>query len=539
MVGSILTAVLATLIIVLVFVGGLRRGMDHVVEGLPNDRLAIAVAVSDIVYHLNAGYLAYATVYHKLDDVWSRGASDWHDPAMVRNNADGDLLNEGLREAASLGPQQPGFVSDRSLVTMIYSDLGYVDFAKLAIRIFGLKIESFYYAYFLLLVSASVAFLVVFWSDVLPRIMLLFTLFAFFIEMHTAIFTPHMPTFPGLRHGSTLALVPLWHFAFLVIYRRRPSVVTVAATLMQFGILLLAIKMRGSAAWVVVFVVVLAALTAGSHWFRATGEQRTWPRLLHAALQWPIVLLFAGLLLQGEYWKATLHPVYLTDDVLPYHEFWEGAYLGIFLKAPELLPENSRALEIGRTTHNADMAGFAASAEYLNDTRFMPLPPDFPRSFPPGFMSPWTGSLKFRLNNEVMQRIVFRIAARHPFGMLKLYLVTKPIWVFEVVRAALGSVTLGWPPLLVVGATVALCVVFIVRGAIGDFPVGTALILVAGSLPFSALPNLWTFPMFHTLADVFLMTLVFLQLLIFATLVLAVRRLSARGNWLKQGLASR
>ena len=66
---SLLTLVLAFSIISIVFVGGQNRGMDHKVEVYPNDQLAIAIALSDVVYHLDAGYLGYATVLAKLQEV--------------------------------------------------------------------------------------------------------------------------------------------------------------------------------------------------------------------------------------------------------------------------------------------------------------------------------------------------------------------------------------------------------------------------------------------------------------------------------------
>lgn len=523
---SIVAAALAALLFALVFFGGVRRGMDHAVELYPNDQWAIAIALSDVEYGLNAGYLGYATVLHKLQEVWGRGTQNFHDrAAFVRNNSDRDLINEAIRQAASLGPQEPGYVSDGSLVTMIYSDIGYVDFVKMAFRLFGFRIEALYYNFFLVLALSCGAYLIAFWSETLPKIMLLLTLSAFFIELHTAIFDPVMPSFTGLRHASVLALVPLWHFAFLALNRRPVSAIIVVTTLIQLAVLLLAIKMRGTAAWVVVFLVLLSAFPAVRRWRRAAVELRTWPGLARGILQWPIVVLIFGLLVHGAYANSRLHPVYFTDDVLSYHEFWEAAYIGILFMAPELLPADSKALEVYHSTGNADQAGYTAAAEYLIESRFMRPPPDFPQSLPPTFISPWTGTLKFRLNNEIMRRVVFDIAARHPFGILKLYLYTKPISTFENVGSALGSLWLGWPWLLVAGASLALVVWAMATGAIGDFPGASTTVLVGSSVPFAALPNIWAFPLHHVVADLFLVVLILLQVLICAVLSVGIARL--------------
>jgi hypothetical protein len=523
---SLLTAVLAYSIIAIVFLGGQRRGMDHKVEVYPNDQLAIAIALSDVVYHLDAGYLGYATVLSKLQEIWNQASST--DLAVTAKNfSDRELINQAIREASSLGTQAPGFVSDRSLITMIYSDLGYVDFTEWSFRIFGLKIEALYYTFFLILSLSTFVYLIVFWSDPVPKTVLLLTLFSFLVELHTGVFGPNMPSFTGLRHASALALIPAWHFAFLLIYRRPASVGAAVATLIQLAVLLLAIKMRSTAAWVFVFLAILSVVLAASGWRRLPAERRTWTLLVRSAITWPITLVFAGAFLHSVYANSRLHPVYFTDDVLNYHEFWEGAYIGILSMAPELIPPDSAALETFRSTHNLDQAGYTAAAEYLIQSRFMRSPPDFPRSYPPGFISPWTGAPKFRLNNEIMRHVVYRLATRRPLGMLKLYVLTKPYYITASVVTALGPGQLGWPWLLVAGAFVGFIVIGIASPGLADLPNGHAVALVAASVPFAALPNLWTFAAHHVIADLFLVTLTLLQVLICWALIITVKRFGA------------
>jgi len=518
--GPILTPVLAAVIIGLVFLGGVRQGMDHVVEQLENDQWTIAIALSEVAYGLNAGYVGYATVLNKLVEVWN-GGLDVHDPALVERNKNRDLMNRAIDAAASLGPQQPGFVADRTLITMIYSDIGYVDFTKLAFRVFGYKIESMYYAFFLLLSISAAAYLFVFWSEPIAKMVLLCALFAFFIELHTVIFNLHMPTFPGTRHGSTLALIPAWHFAFLVIYRRRPSVVTVVATLVQLAILILAIKTRGSAGWTLVFVAVVSVLVGYLEWRKNQADGRTWQRLLRQSAGWPVLFLFGGLLVYNQYENAKLHPVYFTDDVLPYHGFWHTAYAGM-LDMPGLVPQNSKAVEL----HDAgaiDAATYAGTAEYLRDTRFIPLPADFPRSVAPTFISPWTGTLKFKLFDDIMRRVVIDIWMRHPLRSMKLYLYLRPMALVDVLRKAIaGAPNLDWLWYLMVGGVSAFTIIRIADRPQNGHRVGVGLVAVAGALPFAALPNIWGYAQFHTVADALLVTLVSLQFIICAGCMLAM-----------------
>jgi hypothetical protein len=518
--APILTPVLTAVIIALVFFGGVRQGMDHAVEYLENDQWTIAIALSDLVYELNAGYLGYTAVLNKLVEVWNGGLSS-HDPAVLDRYKDGDAINRAIKEAASLGPQEPGFIADRTLITMVYSDIGYVDFTKFAFRIFGYKIESLYYTFFLLLSLSAAAYLIVFWSEPAAKMVLLCALFAFFVELHTMIFNPHMPTFPGTRHGSTLALIPAWHFAFMLIYRRRPTAVTVLATLIQLAVLISAIKTRGSAGWTLVFVPAVSVVVGYLQWRKDPVNEKTWQRLLRKAASWPILLLFGGLLVYGQYENSKLHPVYFTDDVLPYHGFWHTAYAGM-LDTPDLVPRDSK-LDKLYETGAVDQIGFAAALKYLQASRFMPLPPDYPNGIPSGYMSPWTFGPKARLHDEIMRRVVIDIWIHHPVRALKLYLYEKPMALVSVIRLAVaGASNLDWLWYLIVGGVAAFAAIGIADGAQNGSQLGIALVAVAGALPFAALPNIWGYAKFHTIADATLVTLVSLQFIICATCTLAM-----------------
>ncbi len=511
-----------------IFLEGQRRGMDHKIEALENHQWTIAIALSDLVYHLNAGYVGYATVYNKLTELWYKGASNVHDPIIREHDQDRDLMNDAIRAAASLGEQQPGFVGDRSLITMIYSDIGSVDFDKLAFRIFGLRIESFYYTFFLLLAISAVAYLISFWSDLLPTIVLLCALFSFFIEMYTWIFTitSDMPTFPGMRHSSTLAIVPALHFIFLIIKRRPFSVVTGLATLIQLAIILLAINIRGSAGWVLVFVPAAAFWVA---WFdhRNAPQARTWRHVLRNAVQWPVLLLLGGFFLYNQYTKLVLHPVYFTDDVLPYHGFWHTAYVGLLRAGldgmPRLIPTGSKAPEILQT-RGEDNAGYVAAMEYLRDSHFLPPPSDFPASLvAPSYISSWTGAPKFRLHDDIMRRVVIGIWARHPFLSFKIYAVYNPLRaVAALKRVIISAPNRIWPWLLVLGGMTAFAITWAVgRGSDLDAMTG-ALFPIAAALPFAALPNIWGYAEPHTIADLLLVSLIFLQLVVYGGAILLV-----------------
>jgi hypothetical protein len=525
---STLMAFLAIATIVLVFVEGLRRGMDHVTMfGPENEQAAIAIALSDVAYHLNAGYLGYATVHDRLVQIWNRGASSGHDPVLIQNGANRELLNEAISAAASLGPQQRAYVGDRTLMTMIYTDMGSVDIYKIGFRLFGYRIESAYYTFFLILFISTVTYLLAFWDETVPKLVLLCTLFAFYIEMHTALLTLNMPTFSSERHGTALALIPLWHFIFLIIYRRRVSLLGVLAALIQMTIMLLAVRIRGAATWVPLFIVSSSVVLGFFAWRTLPREQRTWQRMVRNAMPWPVLLLVGGILVNDQYVKASLHPVYFTDDVLPYHGLWSSAFAGVLFYSPELMPPNSKVNHVVETV-GIDSGIVTGGLEYLNEIAFLPLPPDYPSTIPPSLISPWTGTYKFRLMDETMRRATLRLARLHPLAMLELYLFKKPYYVVvglsNVIKATPGN---AWLWLTLLGGT-GIFVVAAMAGALCSFEPQRALLPILAAMPFAALGPIWAWASSYTLLDLALLLLVFLQVLLCTVLVIVARLLVAR-----------
>ncbi|MEW3863855.1 hypothetical protein, partial [Pseudomonas aeruginosa] len=79
------------------------------------------------------------------------------------------------------------------------------------------------YLFFVILSLSTSVFLLQYWRRPMAQVLLLCNLVAFWLELHTAMVTPHMPSLWGMRHGSTLAILPTWHVALLMAYRTRLS----------------------------------------------------------------------------------------------------------------------------------------------------------------------------------------------------------------------------------------------------------------------------------------------------------------------------
>ncbi len=515
----VFVALLAMLIIAITAQAGIKRGMDHkVMYGPEYEQRFISVALSDSVYHLNLGYVAFRSVNDKLTAIWNRGAKTGaQDTILIENSSNGDLINDAIRAAASLGPQTIGHLSDGSLVTTVDEDLGEVDYYKLAFRLFGQRIQSYYYLFFTLLALSSLVFIAAFHDDIYALTTLLFTLFAFFIELHLNLFSPDMPTFPGQRHGSTLALIPLWYFAFSV--GRRASLAAVCGALIQVFILILAWRIRGSVSWVFVFLFALTVAVAVGRGLLRPRATRSLLAFLAGAPKWPVYVLLFGVAANFLYNRAELNPIYSTDDVMSYHGPWHSAYLGLLYEPQMLGPKVQDAI---KKYGGGDMVGFIAGLDYADRIHFLAWDGSF-NNLPPGWVSPWTGEPRFRLHEDLMRGALFEAIARAPLKALMLYLWKKPRAILAVLKEVFfGATGLSWLWYLLGGGVGGAFILFAFGRKFDARTATTLLVTSAATVAFAALPNIWAYAATHVIADLVLTLVIFAQLALSLAVVAAV-----------------
>ena len=382
--------------------------------------------------------------------------------------------------------------------------------------------------YFLVLTLSSVVFLLVFWRNIYALIVLLAALLAYFLELHVALFNESMPTFPGMRHGSTLALIPMWYFVFLV--GRKISLGAFLGALIQLAIFILAWRIRGSAAWMFVFIAIVSLTAAGYTWFRQGREARAWPLLLRGMLAWPLILLLAGVVANSAYMRIALHQVYFTDDILPYHGAWHSAYLGFF-PIPEVV--NPYAAELFRKGQ-ADAAGQFGGLGYVKETHFMDWKEGHLKEgsfeLPIPYLSPLTAGPKIRLHDDVMRRLVIETILKNPGKMLWLYGYYKPWYTVQIVKAVfVEAPDRQWLWFILAGAGVLFALLVMSPKELSAAGVGKIVVLGSGAAMIAALPNLWAYAGRHTSADLVL-TLLTVAPLLLATLGAAVW-IACRAEW--------
>jgi hypothetical protein len=490
----VLTAILSALIIWSVFTGGVRRGMDHAIAwGPESENAGIAIAISELLHGLDS-YVGYTVVYDTLNKVMKRGTSGASDPKLPSNLTNGDLLNEAIAAAVALGPQPDSFVANRTLMTMVYDDIGIVDYDKIAFSLFGFTIQSLYYLFFGTLSLSSAVFLIQFWRSPAAQVVLLATLLAFYMELESLVFSQHMPSFWGMRHGSTLALVPVWHLALLMVYRSRLTLMAAILALVQVAILVLAIRIRGSAAWTVIFMAALVVFFTVQAWRELAPGEKSFAKIAKSALRWPFVLLLIGLLSSKIYTDSRLHQAYFTDDIMPYHGAWHSAYLGLAL---------SPALSAATGAAVTDRAGYDAALAYLRKKGFISAEAEY--------LSPWTATYKMRLHDNTMRAVYLSIVREYPLSVLGLHLYWKPRQLYYTSIMVLDPIPLTtWLAALLAAIALGAATFLGQRTTIPE--ARSILLLGLALMLFSAAPNFWAYASSYAIADFTLSLLAFVIL---------------------------
>ncbi len=520
---SAFAAVLAAALVLAVFWAGVSRGLDHASTTGPEDEQnAIAIALSDVVYGLNDGYIGYGSVHSRLLEVWNTGASGLREPELARNDHDADRLNAAISSASKLWPDQRGrSLSNGGIVTALYQDLGYTDLVETGFRLFGLRFEAMYWTFFLILGASAAAFLLAFKDDLAAQAALLAGLLCFSLELRSGIFSDGMPTFSCIRHGSALGLTPALHFAFLLARRRRPTATGVLLALLQAAVLVFAMKIRGSAAWMLLYLVSLSAGLA--LWERRAdlaALSRQWPSLVKRAAAWPVLALLAVMVAHAQYMKSALNIAYFTDEITPGHSLWHSAYLGVYEFLPGLI--EAQGIDMHRTP---DGVGFAAAADYLIRHHVIASESEA--------TSHWTNQWRMGLDDKVMRRVFMELASSHKLAMAELYLARKPWAIAAMIGSYLAAVPLGVWLLVLLGAFAhaGLCVKLFGLAA-GDAVLPSAVLL--GALPFAALPNLWAYPVPHTISDLLLCALAACTAIMWTASGLFWLRLRRADFWLRR-----
>src|SRR4029077_4286325 len=237
---------------------GIELGQDRVAfHPIYRLRQSLAVAISRMHDPSPGRYLAYKSVVNVLNE---NGFALLDDEPGSHLDATGwaALLSDGPRLDRII-QQEIDVPIDASLQPEIIqaNELGLADYIYFSFRLFGDKISSLYY-FFYLVVGLTCLFYVLQFRN---SPFLLFLLVIFLGELHFLENYAHsfdQSTVSNSRLFSGLSLVPALHILLLLWQRRPPRAFTVTTAIVQSVIFAFLLSCRTELAWQVAMIAVVA-----------------------------------------------------------------------------------------------------------------------------------------------------------------------------------------------------------------------------------------------------------------------------------------
>jgi putative flippase GtrA len=231
------------------------------------------------------------------------------------------FLNDGLKKVFEMAPltqAQGGEVSPIGWGM----DAGYMDFVDLAFRLFGLKIESLYFGFFLLLI-VSTALACIQFHD---RFFVLFSLLSFqyvlFIFLQKIGYW-QMYSFTNARFLSILAIIPLFHALFIILYQVRPSGPAIMLFLPQAALMAAAADFRTTAYWTAIALALFCTLLISATLWRGLSYRSAVARC------WPALPVFVCLVAATVFGTVTADPRLAGIGGMKGHSFWQPLYYNL------------------------------------------------------------------------------------------------------------------------------------------------------------------------------------------------------------------
>lgn len=281
-------------------------------------------------------YICPKEVYEKLERTpISFGTS----PAAINN-----LIKEAT-ELKNVNWQEKFFVGETI-------GAGYTDYAYLAFLLFGFKIESLLYLYFLILCISIVVFWAALRRDSLGPFLLIIFLLSHYVPIKAFSYLGYnLGSVANYRFLPVLVILPLMHILRTGQLGQRLNGYTFAGVLLQSSIILFILWVRGSAIWAVILLVCGVVVKIFFNLLKSRFSlKNTRPEgftvisdRIRGFRLWPIVLFLSMFLFLIMGKPLILGTKYDKDSGPGYHPVWSAIYVGLALH-PEIRENYSKAV---------------------------------------------------------------------------------------------------------------------------------------------------------------------------------------------------
>ncbi len=440
---------LSVLFFLIAFFYGINKGFQNwVTEGIEYQNVNIASAITEFAYGLDLGGMAHRQVYDTLRKGGVAFYKQFLDPIGVKfpanlNNA--ALLNRAFQSAASIEKLSPDRTVYKGVKPVEPVDLGMAQYYEFSFRIFGLKVQSFYYFYCLILVSSIFFFFIRHFGDQFYcSILTLLAALHLFMFIYCAEFLPPehqwgVGTVYSSRFIAILCIIPALHLVIDILKNPKFHLVHLISFSFQAVLLLWLVTVRGSVLWAQLWVYaaifVVALSVAGTRIFRQFWDSEALLRSVYKLISWPIITFLFVTAGFSAYANVSTNPFYrFSYESLTHHMIWHSVYAGLG-QHPDWHEKYGQYYKRNGHLFTGDgMPLFAA--EKLLETKYG-IEPDYIKS------DLWGN--RYRATERIIKEAYIQFIKDDPRFFLELIFIHRPVILYQAIKHNLERVLKNLP----------------------------------------------------------------------------------------------
>jgi hypothetical protein len=314
---------------------GLSLGQDRIgYHPLYRFRQSLAVAISRLHDPPAGGYLAYRSVLNVLTE---NGFAMFDDEPGQQLDPQGweALLNDGPRLDRIIREAKDVAIDAAAPPDIIRAnEIGLADYMYLSFRLFGDRMSSLYY-FFFLIVAVTCLFYVLQFRDS-PFLLFLLVIFLgelYFLENYAHSYGVQLNTVSNSRLFSGLSLVPALHILLLLWQRRPLRAFTVAAVIVQSAIFAFLLSCRTELAWQVAMIAAVGCGIGLSLLLRRRDQERR-SLIGRLAPLWPAAIFLVVVFAYSAAVSMSADRRYAMEPKA--HIIWHEIMLGLLRNSVEL-----------------------------------------------------------------------------------------------------------------------------------------------------------------------------------------------------------
>src|SRR5215831_11074627 len=430
-------------------------------------------------------------------------------PSNLRDPA---LINAAIVKAATF--EWP-FNPEEAVRGSGGDDLGFVDYVRLSFLVFGHKIESLYYTYFLIFGVSAAVFLWTFRSRPALLMLLVITSVAQIFLFSSILLAPHnLGSISDPRFLSIMAAVPGLHLGCLLLDRSPPSITNVASSIVQSTILVFAFWIRASAIWVILAIAVFAGLITICGLLKRRNKLRR---------VWCLGILLAVLAVHTLWVTMTLHPIYRSEGEISHHVFWHAVFYQL-----QFHPRWNKKYAASYDFATFDELPRVAARKYL-----LRHPPPHPEQM---YLTQDRQYLRIAPSEAYIRKAYFEFFANDPRFILESLLIYNPLGMAIVLAGYLSSLDrVTVMELLSASVVLFILAAFLLADGEQQRLFKQGVLLATGGFFVSLSPILLTVPGYQRMGDQYFALLIMLGCWTVLALAAGLRVLLGRARQVTDG----